>query len=1003
MNLKYLISLALILLVYVHSLGQNTVEIKGVVLDKATNIPLSGATVSIKGKATGTITNFDGEFVLKAETEGLENKFLLVSFLGFKTQETKIGDTKYFRILLEEDINNLDAVVLTSSYGTRKRKEELVGSISSVKAEDIVTEQVATSFDELLEGQVAGLYIDTNARIGEEVSINIRGQGSLTPLGQNIVGTSTQPLIIVDGIILSEEIGLDGNNFFDVGTGNLSENILNPLARVGIQDIEGFEVLKDAAAVGIYGADAANGVILITTKKGKKGKPKFTAQVQGGFQNPINQFQFLNGEQYRSILNTYHFNNGDFGSIQEWNGVNTDWFDLLNETGEFYRYNLGVSGGINNFNYRVSTSYQINNESQVNNTFTNFNSAVALGYNSKKLSVSLNVSPSLTEKNDPNTLFNFAVDPTIPVFDENGDFTPFPTFGNPLAVANQNRRQSKTFAVLTSANLRYYITPNLEFKTLFGMDFSEKSEDRFFSGANGSGQFNDGDLGRRILRERNTTRWNWSANLFYQNSIKNHNFDALVGVETRSESIEFSLARGDNFENFAVPQPIALASEQDFQNDRLENAGRSFFSQINYDFNKKYFLLFNGRVDQSSAFGDDRDTALNAGIGASWNISSEEFFKSEFVDFFRLRLSYGTTGNSRIGSYRALGLYTVDDIGQDGYNNNDYANLSSLPNPNLGWESNTKFNAGIDFNFLGKFRITADFFRDNRNELITSRPVISEVGLNQVQINGASMYNQGLELTLDVKWFDTDKFKWNTNFNISTLENKITKLEGLGSQFSSAESARSRQVGFAQSTIWGFNFIGIDPATGRELYNVDGEIYDGSYVRENFNQSDWVPIGDSQPDVYGGMRNAISYKNFNLSVILSYAVGQDFLVGREILDNYRVLINRNINANVWDQAWQQPGDIAHYPIISNRNPIVANSTKYIFDESHIRLRTVNLSYNVPLKESKTPFKSLSVFLNGSNLMYWFFNPEDNFSNGVAEFRSVYPEMRTFTIGINTSF
>ncbi len=303
MKLKLLFSILLLLGTIALSVGQSTIEIKGKVIGKQSNLALNGATVSIKGKARGTITNYEGQFVLQVEAENIEEKILRISFLGFVTQEISIGTQRNFTIYLEEDVDTLDEVVLTSSYGTRKRKEELVGSISSLKAADVVVEQAVTSFDQLLEGQVAGLYIESNPRIGEEVSINIRGQGSLTPLGQNVVGTSTQPLIIVDGIILSEEIGIDGNNFFDVGTGNLSENILNPLARVGIQDIEGFEVLKDAAAVGIYGADAANGVILITTKTGKKGKPVFTAQAQGGFQNPINQFQFLNGEQYRTILN----------------------------------------------------------------------------------------------------------------------------------------------------------------------------------------------------------------------------------------------------------------------------------------------------------------------------------------------------------------------------------------------------------------------------------------------------------------------------------------------------------------------------------------------------------------------------------------------------------------------------------------------------------------------------------------------------------------------------
>jgi len=990
----------------VSGFSQNTREISGIVRDKTTNQPLPFASILIKNSGKGAVTKDDGRFTYLIQNESpIEKVVLQISFLGYKTQEILVGDAYYFEIYLVEDQEALNEVIITSSYGTKKRKEELVGSISSVKTKDIVVEQAVTTFDELLEGQLAGVYIEPNPRLGEEISINIRGQGSLTPLGQNLVGTSTQPLIIVDGIILSEEIGIDGNNFFDVGTGNLSENILNPLARVGIQDIESFEVLKDAAAVGLYGADAANGVILITTKKGRVGKPVFNASVQAGFQNPVNQFQYLNGEQYQTILNQYHFNNGDFNIIQEWNGVDTNWFDILNETGSFQRYILGVSGGGKKFRYRFNNTYQINDEAQVANSFDSFNSALSLSYTDKKFDVTLNISPSYTEKNDPNTLYNFAVDPTIPVFDETGNFFPFASFGNPLAVAEQNRRRVETFALLTSINFNYKLTDKLRFTTLFGMDYSNKDQDQFFSGLNGSGQFNDGDLGRRVLRDRDTNRWNWSANLFYNTTFgENHSFDALAGIETRQERVEFSFARGDDFLNFETPQPISLANEQDFEADSFENTGRSLFSQFNYNYKKKYFFLLNARIDQSSAFGDDRNTAFNAGVGASWNISSEEFFdpdRTSFIDFLRLRLSYGTTGNSRIGSYRALGLYTVFD-NSTGYNGQDYANPSSAPNPNLGWERNTKFNIGVDVNFLDKFRMTAEFFRDNRDDLITSRPIISETGYNNVQINGASMFNQGFELTLEANWFNNDSFSWSTNFNISTLKNEITQLQGLGSQFSSAENALSRQVGFAQSTIWGFDFIGIDPATGRELFNIDGEIYDASYVA-NLNPSDWKPIGDRQPDIYGGFRNTLSYKDFTFSMIWSYAIGQDVLIDRNLVDNYRVLFNRNLSVNVWEQAWQQQGDVAQYPIISNTNRIVANSSKYLFDESHLRLRTINLAYNVPVVEWKLPLKSLNVFANGSNLFYWFFNPENDFGNGIAELRSVYPEMQTFTVGLNATF
>ncbi|MFC3877483.1 SusC/RagA family TonB-linked outer membrane protein [Winogradskyella maritima] len=997
--------------------SQNSRTISGIVLDDATRLPLPGATILVQGTAKGASTDIDGKFNYTITSSKSVNEMVLtVSYLGFKTQRVTVGDRSYFEILLQEDAESLGEVVVTSSYGTKKIKQEVVGSVAKIKPSEIISEQPAVTFDDLLEGQIAGVFIDTNNRLGEETSINIRGQGSLTPLGQNIVGTSTQPLIIVDGIILSEELGIDGSNFFDAGTGNISENILNPLARVGIQDIESFNVLKDAAAVGLYGADAANGVIIITTKSGKQGKPSFSFGIQSGFSTAINEYKYLDGFQYQNILNQYNINNGNFESVTEWNGVNTDWFDLLNETGTFNRINFGVNGGSERWRYRANATYQINNEAQVNNDFKKLNTSFALDYNHNKLSASLRFSPSIAEKNDPNTLYNFAVAPNIPLFDDNGELTAIPTFGNPVAVANQNIRESKTLAFLTSLNLNYSILPNLKFTTLFGMDLSFKDEDRFFSGLNGSGQLNgdgfdrpldqfQGQLGRRIQRERNTNRWNWSANLFYDTVFdKKHTFDALVGIETRRDFSDQSFAKGDDFINFATPQPISEAFEQDYEEDSIENTGRSLFSQLNYNYKKLYFLLVNARIDQSSAFGSDRNTALNAGIGASWNISSEEFFDPNgfsFVDFLRLRISYGSTGNSRIGSYRARGLYI---LGFNGYNGSPiYGNPSSAPNPNLGWERNNKFNLGVDFNIFGKYKMTVDYFRDNIQDIITSRDVISESGFTSAQINGASMINQGVEFSIQADWINTDTFKWNTSFNISRITNEITSLSGLGSEFSAAERARSRQVGFSNSTIWGFQFVGIDPATGRELYNVGGDIYDASYVRQNFTNNDWEPLGDSQPEFFGGLRNSISYKGFDLNVILSFTAGQETLLDRDVLDNYNILVNRNLGVNIWQQAWQEQGDIAIYPAISRTTPIVSNSSKYVFDESHIKLKSINLSYNLDTKALKLPLKNLSVFANASNIGYWFFNEGSNFGNSIAELRSIYPEMMTISFGLNTNF
>lgn len=1002
MKKKFL--LFLIIIIPFSCFSQQERSISGIVLDGKTNEPLPSASIRIKGTRQGAITNFDGKFQYKIKTKKkIENIILTINFIGFKSKDIKIGNTSYFVIKLTEDVANLDEIIITSSYGTKKLKQDIVGSIENIKTADIIPEQVATSFDQLLEGQVAGVYIESNNQLGEEVNINIRGQGSLTPLNNSVVGTSTQPLIIVDGIIMSEETGIDGNNFFDVGDGPLSENILNPLAKIGIQDIESFNILKDAAAVGLYGADAANGVIIITTKSGKNGKLKYNASVQSGVSTPINQFKYLNGQQYNAVVNTFHFNNGDFNSVQPWNGVNTNWQELLNGVGTYSNYNFGVSGGKKGWQYRANVGYQINNEAQIKNNFKRLNASIGLDYKNDKFSARLRFSPSTVIKNNPNTLYNFALDPTIPVFVENGDYTFIPIYGNPLAVANQNKREAITVSYLTSFSLNYEFNKDLKLSTLFGIDFADKSEDRFFSGNNGSGNFNDGDIGRRLLRERKSNKWNWNASLSYDKKFdENNSFDAILGLELRKQTTELEYARGDDFVNPGIIQPVSAAADQDYEFDSDINSGRSIFSQLNYDYKKKYFLLANFRIDQSSAFGSDKNTALNGGLGAAWVISNESFFESNNVNLLKLRSSFGSTGNSRIGSYGALGLYNID-VNANGYNGYNYANPSTPPNPNLSWERNVKFNAAIDFTFLDNFSTTIEFFRDNITDIITSRDVIPETGFNSVQINGAEMYNQGVEFSFSAKWFKTKDFSWSTNFNYAKIQNKVTNLKGLGSEFSGAENARAQRIGFPTSAIWGYNFIGIDPATGRELFNVDGNIYDASYVGANLDNSSWVPIGDSQPDFFGGLRNSFSYKNFTMNIVMSYAFGQDMLVDRNLFDNYNVLFNRNISVNVFTDAWQNAGDIAINPTISKSNRIISNSTKYLFDASHIKLRSINLSYNFPIENTKMKIKSLNLFLNGTNLHYWFMSKTPEGKNGVAEFRNPYPEMRTISLGVNANF
>lgn len=289
--------------------------------------------------------------------------------------------------------------------------------------------------------------------------------------------------------------------------------------------------------------------------------------------------------------------------------------------------------------------------------------------------------------------------------------------------------------------------------------------------------------------------------------------------------------------------------------------------------------------------------------------------------------------------------------------------------------------------------------------MIVSRDVIDEIGYSSVQINGANMYNRGIEFSATYRPVSTEKLKWTINFNISKIKNKVTHLQGLGSDYSSAERARAQRIGYSTSVIWGYDFVGIDPATGRELYNIDGNVMDATYLKDNYNENtDWKPIGNSQPNAYGGLNNKFNIgKSLTLRVNASYSFGAGMLVSNDYLDQYTNIFNRNMSVNAYEESWRQPGDIAWYPTVAKSNPLVNNSSKYLYSTSHIKLKSVNISYKLPVDKWNLPFDNLNVFVNGSNLYHLYMDKSTDGRDGVAELKNVYPEMRTISFGIKAGF
>lgn len=982
---------------------ENIRPITGKVIDAKTKEPLIGATILVKETFQGAITNMDGEFVYQLKGANIDKKVLVFSFLGFTPQEVKVGQKNYFEIALEPDVNSIAEVVVTSSYGTKKLKQDVVGSITSVKPQDLILEQAVTSFDQLLEGQAAGVLIETGEGLNSPSEIHIRGVGSLRT---SDYGTSTQPLIIVDGVILAEETNIEGSNFFDNGGGTYSEDPNNPFAKLGINNIESINILKDAAAVSLYGADGANGVIIITTKSGSVGKTRINFRAQGGFSTELNAVKYMTGEQYREMLNLYNFNRGNTDAVQAWNGLNTDWHNLLNDNGWYQNYDFAISGGKGRWAYRAGLAYQDTHDAQIFNTLQRYNSNFSIAYRTKKLNISLKAAPSYSERNTPNTLADFALPPDMAPYDEQGNYTSFDTYGNPIAVAKQNRKLSKDFGLRNSISLNYKIHPQLNFSSLFGIDYGDKEQDTFNSGLNQTGV--KGTLkGKRHFQNRQTNKWNWNAQLSYNKTFKFGNyFDALIGVETRRDHSKRNFSRGIGFEQFETPEPIVKAKELSYDEDSSEKTGRSIYSQFNYDFRKRYYLLVNTRIDQSSAFGGDNNTAINSGLGLSWVISNENFLKDQdWIQLLRIKTSYGTTGNSRIGSYRALGLYSYSDTERGGYNQQTgSAEPYSLPNPKLGWETNRKFNTGMDFDLKRGISFTLEYYYDDISDMIVSRDAIPETGLGNVQINGAEMYNRGWEFSISANIIQRNHFRWRSSFNINTLDNKVTSLRGLGSEFSHSTAATAEKVGYPSTLLWGYNFIGIDPATGRELYKMgDGNLVDALTLKSQYNGSNnYIPIGDSQPKVYGGLSNRLTiFKNLTVSANFSYKIGADHKIQKELIDQYQTLVTRNMANNAYYDAWRKPGDLAKFQALAI-NPTISNSSKYVYDASNIKLNSANISYRLSNTGWKT-IKSLNLTATGSNLYYWYFSKSEEGKNGIKELYKIYPETRTVTLGVDLRF
>ncbi len=986
--------------------GKILAQIKGKVTDAESGLPLAGVTVLLVNSNTSAVSAENGSYSINVPPSALTGGTLRYSYIGYASNSVKINGRSTIDMALFANKEELETVVV-SGYGKVTRREEVVGSIATVSAEQLQTDRAIESFDKMLEGLAAGVQVETNTELGRSVKINIRGQNSLTNLtGTSVLSgafASTQPLYVIDGVPITEQ--RPGDEPFQFG----NEQYQNPLAGINPDDIESISILKDAAAAAVYGSNASNGVIIITTKKGKAGKTRFTFSVNTGISNPINRIRWLSGPEYHTLLKELYLNEGrspvDAEALAGSAEMDTDWFGLTNRTGYFQNYDVELSGGSANSTYRIAASFLDQQSIQLGNDFKKAYFRLRLDNKlGKHTNLTVSLAPSITRMNALTVYSELTpIVPNIPAYNADSTYYTIAGVPNPLAVLNQNINYAEGGTLNGNVRLDHQLLPNLRLSGNLGTDLLINKQNLFLSSLNATGS-NFG--GRAQIFDRTNFSWiaftqlNWSPKIG-----DDHAFDLLGGVEAQSQQTKLLRGSGSGFTYYRLNE-LSNASQQSASSSRQKNNAWSGYMQTAYKFKGKYFANISGRVDAASVLGTDVRSTLNAAIGVGWLVHKEAFLaNSKAVDILQMRASYGTTGNSRIGSYEARGLY---NIGSNGYNRQSSSDPVSLPNANLGWEKAYKTNLGFTLGLWKMVNLTFDWYNSITDDAISSIEVPYETGFTTVLANTAKMRNRGWDASLNIKLMDS-KLKWSMTLNAGFNKNEVLEVKNGGERLGTSDNASALKAGASTTAIYGFRWLGVDPQTGVEIFaDKDGKTIRADQPGDNpFVFANAYQIGDRLPLLQGGITQSLAYAGFTFSLLFTYNAGGEVLVNYRNEWNGNNLDNRNQSVNLLDR-WQAPGDIASLPKLSRQAlsgiRFVPTSSRNLYSGTYIKLNNVSLGYKLPDDWSGViKATAVSAFINMSNIWYWYQDDAPDGRNGIRQYRFSFPEAQSITGGVKINW
>lgn len=1017
-------------------LQQNDKKVSGVITD-GLGEPIIGANIVEKGTTNGTVTDIEGRFMLNTA----EKKVLRITYTGYISQEITITNNSVYTIKLIEDTQALEEVVVVG-YGTM-RKTDLTGSISNINQDNIKNMPTA-SIDQKLVGQISGVQImQVSGAPGAGTSVKIRGNGS--------IGAGNEPLYVVDGMPYSSE---------------LNQN-LNPLSYINPNDIESITILKDASSTAIYGSRGANGVIMITTKRGDFDKMEVTVSSMFGMQtvpqkgrpNMMNQRDFAEYQREKIAMKVQSVEkrpatDADYPSEYlpaNLHGNGTDWYDLLLRTALTQDHSVSVNKGNKDSRLNVSLGYY-NQEGVLKYTdMERFSGKISLESNlSKTVKIGASLQPTFINQNRTNTNSNRDdiigvacwANPVMAPYDINGDLIPYIespkskyhsawSFANPLYSLQETTRKENVFQNLGIAFIEWEIIKGLKVKSSLNTNYTSSKNFQYIpSTVGGSNKPPTKGTGRSSTSRGSGLNWLIENTLTYEKTFnKKHRLNAMVGYTTQKSTYDDINLNADPYPNDLIHTINAAQAIKSWNQSIQDWSMISYLGRANYTYADKYMLTTTFRSDGSSRFGRNARYATFPSVAVAWRASEEKFIKnlSSKISNLKVRLSYGKSGNNNIGNYAHYAnvvagsyIFNTDQVTASAY---------TIGNPDLTWEESGQIDFGIDLGlFDERLSFVIDYYNRKSTNMLLSDVIPAITGFNSQIVNKGNVRNAGVEFSVNATPIETE-FRWDINLNIAVNRNKVLSLNDNGDRILSGDNDANPThvtvVGKPIGQFFGYVFDGL--YTKEDLTNPSiakyPQMYEGAVRYQDVNGDgqisdllDYTIIGNPHPDFIYGITNSFSYKDFDLTMVLNGQVGGQVVNGlRQSIDNLQGFFNVG---SEWVDRWRSadnPGDGRHYGVPSMAPSLGHRmSDLWLENASYLRISNLTFGYTMPQSVMKKVgfIKACRFYTTMQNLAtftaYKGANPEGqsaNQSNVLAPGFDIssYPLARTMSLGLNLTF